>query len=64
MGGMMGLLDKLPGVSGLPENVKDQIDDKLTGRMEAIIGSMTPAERRHPDVIKGSRKRRIRNNFV
>lgn len=59
MGGMMGLLDKLPGVSGLPDNVKDQIDDKLTVRMEAIIGSMTPAERRNPDIIKGSRKRRI-----
>ncbi|MCD8548071.1 MAG: signal recognition particle protein [Aeromonadaceae bacterium] len=59
MGGMMGLLDKLPGVAGLPDNVKDQIDDKLTVRMEAIISSMTPAERRHPDIIKGSRKRRI-----
>jgi len=59
MGGMMGMLDKLPGVAGLPDNVKDQIDDKLTLRMEAIICSMTPAERRHPDIIKGSRKKRI-----
>ena len=33
MGGMMGMLDKLPGMSGLPDNVKDQMDDKLTVRM-------------------------------
>jgi signal recognition particle subunit SRP54 len=59
MGGMMGMLDKLPGMSGLPDNVKDQMDDKLTIRMEAIISSMTPKERAHPDLIKGSRKRRI-----
>ncbi|MDO2948584.1 signal recognition particle protein [Aeromonas simiae] len=59
MGGMMGLLDKLPGMSGLPDNVKDQMDDKLTVRMEAIISSMTRKERAHPDIIKGSRKRRI-----
>lgn len=59
MGGMMGMLDKLPGVSGLPENVKDKIDDKITIRMEAMINSMTPGERRNPDIIKGSRKKRI-----
>ena len=59
MGGMMGMLDKLPGVSGLSEDVKGKLDDKLTHRMEAIISSMTPAERRNPEIIKGSRKRRI-----
>ena len=59
MGGMMGMLDKLPGVSGLPDDVKGKLDDKLTHRMEAIISSMTPAERRNPEIIKGSRKRRI-----
>src|SRR5690554_1018857 len=59
MGGMMSLMDKLPGMSQLPDNVKDQVNDKLTVRMEAIINSMTPKERRHPDLIKGSRKRRI-----
>ncbi len=59
MGGMMGMLDKLPGMSGLPDNIKDQMDDKLTVRMEAIISSMTLKERAHPDLIKGSRKRRI-----
>ncbi len=59
MGGMMGMLDKLPGVAGLSEEIKGKVDDKLTHRMEAIISSMTPAERRNPDIIKGSRKRRI-----
>ncbi|WP_116475078.1 signal recognition particle protein [Zobellella maritima] len=59
MGGMMSLMDKMPGMSQLPENVKDQVNDKLTVRMEAIINSMTPKERQHPDLIKGSRKRRI-----
>ncbi len=59
MGGMMGMLDKLPGVANLPGDVKDKMDDKLVHRMEAIISSMTPAERRNPDIIKGARKRRI-----
>ncbi|MFT5879319.1 MAG: signal recognition particle subunit SRP54 [Moritella sp.] len=59
MGGMMGMMDKLPGMGQVPDAVKDQMDDKLTMRMEAIINSMTPAERKRPDIIKGSRKRRI-----
>ena len=59
MGGMAGMLDKLPGVSNLPEHVRNQVDDKHMVRMEAIICSMTPQERRFPAVIKGSRKRRI-----
>lgn len=59
MGGMMGMMDKLPGMGQVPDAVKDQMDDKLTNRMEAIINSMTPAERQRPDIIKGSRKRRI-----
>ncbi len=59
MGGMMGLMDKLPGMGNMSEQMKGQMDDKLTVRMEAIINSMTPAERERPDIIKGSRKRRI-----
>ncbi|QUM75198.1 signal recognition particle protein [Moritella sp. 24] len=59
MGGMMGMMDKLPGMNEVPDAVKDQMDDKLTNRMEAIINSMTPAERKRPEIIKGSRKRRI-----
>ncbi len=59
MGGMTGLLDKLPGVANIPDNVKQQVDDRQFDRMVAIINSMTPQERRFPDIIKGSRKRRI-----
>ncbi|CUA84610.1 signal recognition particle protein [Pseudidiomarina woesei] len=59
MGGMMGLMDKLPGMGKMTAQVKGQLDDKVTVRMEAIINSMTPKERQHPDLIKGSRKRRI-----
>jgi len=56
---LSGLLDKLPGVSNLPAAVKNQVNDKDMGRLVAIINSMTPKERRFPDIIKGSRKRRI-----
>jgi len=59
MGGMMGMLDKIPGMGQMAGQVKGQMDDSVTVRMEAIINSMTPQERSHPDVIKGSRKRRI-----
>ena len=56
MGGVAGMLDKLPG---LPAGARDRINDREFVRMEAIISSMTIHERRHPAVIKGSRKRRI-----
>jgi len=59
MGGMAGMMDKLPGMGEIPQAVKDQVTDKETARLEAIINSMTPQERRFPDVLKGSRKRRI-----
>ncbi len=59
MGGMMSMMDKLPGMSQLPDIGKDKVDNKQFTQMEAIINSMTPAERARPEVIKGSRKRRI-----
>ncbi|XQW85707.1 signal recognition particle protein [Thalassotalea piscium] len=59
MGGMMGMMDKLPGMGNISDKVKDQMGDKVTVQMEAIINSMTPGERQRPEVIKGSRKRRI-----
>jgi signal recognition particle subunit SRP54 len=59
MGGMAGLLDKMPGMGQMSGQMKGQMDDKMTVRMEAIISSMTVKERSHPDLIKGSRKRRI-----
>ncbi len=60
MGGMSSLIDKLPGMSGISDAVKDKVNDKETSRMIAMINSMTPKERRFPNLIsKGSRKRRI-----
>lgn len=59
MGGMASMLSKLPGAGQLPDNVKSQMDDKVLVRMEAIINSMTLKERAKPEIIKGSRKRRI-----
>jgi signal recognition particle subunit SRP54 len=59
MGGIKSMLDKLPGAGALPAQVKSQVNDREFVRMEAIINSMTPQERRFPAVIKGSRRRRI-----
>ena len=59
MGGMMGMMDKLPGMSNVPDAMKDQVNDKATNQMEAIINSMTKKERAKPEIIKGGRKRRI-----
>jgi signal recognition particle subunit SRP54 len=59
MGGVGSLMDKLPGIGQLPQNVRDQVNDRELHRMLAIIRSMTPQERRFPDIIKGSRRRRI-----
>jgi signal recognition particle subunit SRP54 len=59
MGGVASLLDKMPGMGQVPAAVKNQVNDKEFKRLEAIINSMTPHERRFPDLIKGSRKRRI-----
>ncbi|TKI08898.1 signal recognition particle protein [Martelella alba] len=59
MGGMASMMSKLPGMGQLPANVKSQMDDQVLVRMEAIINSMTLKERAQPEIIKGSRKRRI-----
>lgn len=59
MGGMTGLLDKLPGMGNLSDKIKDKVNDKQIDHMEAIINSMTKKERLHPEIIKGSRKKRI-----
>ncbi|NCF62800.1 MAG: signal recognition particle protein [Gammaproteobacteria bacterium] len=61
MGGLGGLVDKLPGMSNIPDQVKSQVGDRQTRQMIAIINSMTPHERRFPDMIRGSRKKRIAN---
>lgn len=59
MGGIGNLLGKIPGMGQLQDVAKGNIDNKMFIRMEAIINSMTPRERRFPDLIKGSHKRRI-----
>jgi signal recognition particle subunit SRP54 len=59
MGGAASMMDKLPGMGGISENMKAQVNDKSVGRMIAIINSMTKKERRHPDLLNGSRKARI-----
>jgi signal recognition particle subunit SRP54 len=59
MGGLASLMDKLPGVGSLPDSVKSKVNDKEIHRMVAIISSMTKKERRHPDLLNGSRKARV-----
>lgn len=59
LGGIKNILEKMPGMSNLPQTAREQVDDKLVRRMIAIINSMTPDERRHPEIIKSSRKKRI-----
>ncbi len=59
LGGMAGLMEKLPGMANIPAQVKNQVGDKEVGKLIAIVNSMTPHEREFPAVIKGSRKRRI-----
>ena len=57
MGPLQGLLGMLPGVGAQLRGVK--VDEREFDRIEAIILSMTPAERRRPELIKGSRRLRI-----
>jgi signal recognition particle subunit SRP54 len=59
LGGMAGLLDKLPGMGQLPDHLKHQANDKEVVQLIAIVDSMTPIERAHPQIIKGSRRKRI-----
>ena len=59
MGGLHGLMDKLPGMGKVPEHLKNQVTGKEVPRMMAIIGSMTPRERRNPHLLNGSRRARI-----
>jgi signal recognition particle subunit SRP54 len=60
MGGMSGLMGLLPGVGKIKNQLANaNVDDRMLKRQVAIICSMTPQERRNPDVLKASRKRRI-----
>ncbi|HEX4198682.1 MAG TPA: signal recognition particle protein [Caulobacteraceae bacterium] len=60
MGGMEGLMGMLPGVQKIKKQIAEaNIDDRMIRRQEAIIGSMTKLERRKPDLLNASRKRRV-----
>ncbi|MGE4278583.1 MAG: signal recognition particle protein [Magnetospirillum sp.] len=60
MGDLKGIIGMLPGLGKMAGQLKDaKIDDKMVGRQKAVIQSMTPSERKNPDLIKASRKKRI-----
>lgn len=59
LGGIKNLMDKLPGMAGVPQATKNQLDDKMFDKTAAIIQSMTQQEKRFPTLIRGSRKIRI-----
>jgi signal recognition particle subunit SRP54 len=60
MGGMSGLMGMMPGVAKIKNQIANAgIDDKVLKRQVAIIDSMTAQERRNPDILKNSRKKRI-----
>jgi signal recognition particle subunit SRP54 len=60
LGGMAGLLGMMPGVAKMKSQIANaNLDDRLVKRQMAIVDSMTPRERRQPDLLKASRKKRI-----
>jgi len=59
MGGLSSMMDKLPGLGGMPQIAEKSGMAENFSRMEFIIDSMTPLERSKPDILNGSRKRRI-----
>jgi len=61
MGGVSSMLEKMPGMGQLPQGAQAQLGDGLFKQMGVIIDSMTRHERRYPDLVNGSRKRRIAN---
>jgi signal recognition particle subunit SRP54 len=59
MGGIAGVMGMLPGMGKMQKQLEGKVDEKHVKRSLAIISSMTPKERRNPDLIKASRKNRI-----
>jgi len=59
MGGIQALMDKLPGIGQVPEQMKNRVTGNEVPRMIAIINSMTKKERRHPALLNGSRRARV-----
>ncbi len=61
MGPLSGILGMIPGMGAMKQLKNANIDERELDRTEAIILSMTPAERANPHIIKGSRRKRIAN---
>ncbi len=59
MGGLSGILSMMPGMGSKMGDIESMIDEKQLARMEAIVLSMTPQERRNPKLLNPSRKHRI-----
>lgn len=60
MGPLQNILKMVPGLAGaIPEEALNQVDDRQLNQIEAIVLSMTPKERANPDIINGSRRKRI-----
>ena len=59
MGAFSQLVEMIPGLSSIASKNPEAVDDKKLKKIEAIVLSMTPQERRNPDIIDGKRKRRI-----
>lgn len=59
LGGMAGMMDKMPGMGNMAQLAQQNQASSQFDQMECIINSMTPKERQNPDILNGSRKRRI-----
>ena len=59
MGGLGGLMGMMPGMAKMKDQLAGKLDDNMIKRQRAIILSMTPKERRNPDLMKASRKKRV-----
>ena len=59
MGSIGHLMEMIPGMSSMAKKLPEGMDEKQLKKVEAIVRSMTKEERQHPDMIDGSRRRRI-----
>ncbi|MDE6064743.1 MAG: signal recognition particle protein, partial [Lachnospiraceae bacterium] len=59
LGGLSAILGMMPGMGGKLNDIESMVDDKQLAHMEAIVLSMTPAERRNPKLLNPQRKHRI-----
>ena len=59
MGGISSVLNMIPGIGGQVKDIENMVDEKDMARKEAMILSMTPRERSHPEILTPQRKARI-----